>query len=322
MKTRLIPAVVLTLGAAATALTACSVDSAPADSGSEAGTVTVGTLRAQPHLYTPSFYEDFSDDIDFEIVLFDTSTDIKNAIVSGSIDFGVTGAASVVSGVAQGEGVTIVASSADGGTRIVAAEHVGSVEDLAGATIGYPMGATQEILLKRTLEANGIDPAEDVELVNLPFSDMAGALSSGQVDAFISAEVGPSIAIEAGAHELLSAYDTPILRTNIVLATSTSLIGSDPELVQAVVDTHIAATDHMAANTDEWADGLVADYSLDASVVATAIENIWPRWQLDDEWLAGLDAMNTEMLEFGQISQAADPEALVTTTFVDAAAGS
>ncbi|GMA33024.1 ABC transporter substrate-binding protein [Litorihabitans aurantiacus] len=301
-------------------LSSCSVDGGTTSAADdEPGSLTVGTLRAQPHLYTPHFYQQFAPEgTDVEIVLFDTSTDIKNAVVSGSIDVGVTGAASVIAGVSQGEGVTIVASSADGGTRIVADPAIATVEDLRGATVGYPMGATQEILLKRTLEAQGLDPESDVELVNLPFSDMAAALGSGQVDAFISAEVGPSIAIDAGAHELVSAYDTPIQRTNIVLAVATDLVESDPERVQEIVDMHVAATELMADDPQVWADGLVETFSLEPSVVATAIENIWPRWELDADWVAGLQAMNEEMAAFGQTSQEADPEALVDTTFVDA----
>ena len=323
MKRRTITAALSTLTLGIIVAGCGSIDES-ASAGTESETesnhaaVTVGTLRAQPHLYTPHFYEQFAPEgVEFEIVLFDTSTDIKNAVVSGSIDFGVTGAASVISGVSQGEGVTIVASSADGGTRIVASAAIADVEELTGATIGYPMGATQEILLNRTLEAQGIDPESDVDLVNLPFSDMANALSSGQVDAFISAEVGPSISLQEGAHELLSAYETPIGRTNIVLATSHDLVESDPGLVQQVVDTHAATTDFMLDNTDEWAEGLVNTFSLDQAVVDTAIENIWPRWNLDAEYVATLEAMSTEMVEFGQTAEPADTTELVTTTFAD-----
>ncbi|WP_448712775.1 ABC transporter substrate-binding protein [Microbacterium profundi] len=308
------------VAATAILLAGCSASSqADASSESSGQTVTIGTLRAQPHLFSPYFYEELGDDLDFEIVLFDSSSDIKNAIVSGSIDFGVTGAAAVITGVAEEQDVRIVAAAADGGTRIVANESITSPDDLVGAKVGYPMGATQEILLKRTLEAEGIDPATDVELVNLPFSDMATAYASGQIDAFISAEIGPSIAIEGGAHELLSAYDTAIGRTNIVLATSASLIESDPELVQSVVDTHVAAVEHMAEDTDAWASGLVDEFALDRGIVDTAIENIWPTWELDAVYLDTLRAMSEEMLEFDQISTAVDQSLLTDTSFVDAA---
>ncbi|WOF23229.1 ABC transporter substrate-binding protein [Microbacterium betulae] len=296
---------------------------APADASAEGDAITVGTLRGQPHLFSPYFYDEVAEDgLSFEIVLFDSSSDIKNAIVSGSIDFGVTGSASVVSGVAEEQDVRIVASAADGGTRIVASPDIGSVEDLVGTKVGFPLGSTQEILLKRTLEAQGVDPLSDVELVNLPFADMASAYESGQVDAFISAEIGPSIAIGGGAHELLSAYDTEIGRTNIVLATSNSLIASDPDLVQDVVDTHVAAVEHMSDDVDAWAEGLVDEFGLDETVTRTAIENTWPRWQLDDDYLATLEAMSAEMLAFDQVAAEVDPSLLVDTSFVEASAAS
>lgn len=312
--------VLAALGAATLALglTACSA--ASADSADD-GTVTIGTLRAQPHLFTPFFYEDFAPEgVEFEVVLFDTSSDIKNAIVSGSVDFGVTGAASVITGVSQQQDVTIVASSADGGTRIVASPEIETPEDLVGAKVGYPMGATQEILLKETLESLGIDPAQDVELVNLPFAEMANAYSSGQIDAFISAEVGPSIAIQEDAHELTSPYETGIGRTNIVLATTASLAEENPDLVQDVVDTHVAATEHMAGNTGEWADRMVEEFALERPVIETAIENTWPRWEIDADYEKTLQAMNDEMVAFDQVSDPADTEALTDTTFVDAVA--
>ncbi|MFJ4998669.1 ABC transporter substrate-binding protein [Microbacterium sp. NPDC088619] len=314
---------VASLAAAALVLTGCSAASSSADSESGDGggqSVTIGTLRAQPHLFSPFFYEEVAEEgVDVEIVLFDTSSDIKNAIVSGSVDFGVTGAASVIAGVAEKQDVRIVASAADGGTRIVATEDIETPDDLTGAKVGFPMGATQEILLKRTLEAQGIDPASDVELVNLPFADMATAFASGQIDAFISAEVGPSIAIEGGAHELMSAYDTPIGQTNIVLATSNSLIESDPELVQSVVDTHIAAVEHMADDTAAWADGLVEEFALDPAIVDLAIKNIWPRWDLDTDYLSTLAAMSEEMLAFDQVSAEVDQDLLTDVSFVETA---
>lgn len=313
------PAFAALATAAALVLTGCTSDSPSADSGSDGQTVTIGTLRAQPHLFTPFFYEEVADeDIDVEIVLFDTSSDIKNAIVSGSVDFGVTGAASVIAGVAEHQDVRIVASAADGGTRIVASEGIDTPEDLVGTKVGFPMGATQEILLKRTLEANGIDPATDVELVNLPFSDMAAAFASGQIDAFISAEVAPSIAIEGGGHDLMSAYETPIGETNIVLATSNTLISDNPDLVQRVVDTHIAATEHMTEDREAWADGLTKEFALEPAIVNLAIENIWPRWDLDDDYLSTLAAMSDEMLSFDQISAEADQGLLTDDSFVEA----
>lgn len=311
---------ILTL-AALTAAGGCSTDSAGA--GEPDGTdeaVTVGTLKGQPHLFAPFLYDDLAPEgMQVEVVQFDTSPDIKNAVVSGTIDFGVTGVPSALSGVAAGQDVVVVAAAADGGSNIVGTPEVTSVEDLAGRTVGYPQGASQEILLRLTLEQHGVD-IDDLELVNLPFSDMANALASGQIDAFSSAELGPSIAMQDGAHQIVSPYDTPVGKVNIGLVTTRRLIEADPELVQAVVDTHIRATDQMVAAPAEWSAAVVEQFGLDRAVVDTAIENIWPRWSLDAGYQAQVEALAEQMDALGYLDGSPRAEEVVDPTFVDASA--
>ena len=304
------------------ALAACSPDSAgAASSGDDGGTtvVTVGTLKGQPHLYAPFLYEGLAPEgVEFEVVQFDTSPDIKNAVVSGNIDFGVAGIPSAVSGTAAGQDVVVVAAAADGGSGIIGREGLDGVEQLAGLTVGYPQGSSQEILLRLTLDAAGMDADEDLELVNLPFSDMAAALAAGRIDAFASAELGPSTALQAGAVEVTSPYDTPVGRVNIGLYTTGALIEEDPELVQQVVDTHVRATEQMAADPQAWADGVVAEFGIDQAVVETATENIWPRWEIDAEYEGQVAALVEQMTALQQIDGDVDVSALLDTTFVEA----
>ncbi len=302
-------------------LAACSPDSAGAAGSGDDGTtvVTVGTLKGQPHLYAPFLYADAAPEgVEFEVVQFDTSPDIKNAVVSGSIDFGVAGVPSAVSGAAAGQDVVVVAAAADGGSGITGRVGLEGVESLAGLTVGYPQGSSQEILLRLTLEAAGMDADEDLELVNLPFSDMAGALEAGRIDAFASAELGPSTALQAGAVEVASPYDTPVGRVNIGLYTTGALIEEDPELVQQVVDAHVAATEQMAADPQAWADGVVAEFGIDQAVVDTAVQNIWPRWEIDAEYRSQVEALVEQMAALKQIDGEVDVETLLDTTFVDA----
>ncbi|MCI2237105.1 NrtA/SsuA/CpmA family ABC transporter substrate-binding protein [Paenibacillus sp. TRM 82003] len=299
-------------------VSACAAPTSTTGAAQEEGTVTVGTLRGQPHLYTPYFYEEFAPEgTDVEVVLFDSSTDIKNAVVSGAVDFGVAGAPSALAGVAAGQQVRVIASSADGGTGIVATPEVQSPEDLRGKRIGYPRGASQEILLKLALREQGIDPDADVELVNLPFSDMADAMATGQIDAFSSAELGPSIAKQAGAHDVLSPYESPVAKVNIVLMTAQGTIEDDPATVQDVVDAHIQATEHIEADRQDWVDGVVDTFGIDRAVVETSTQNIWPRWDLPQEYRDQVSALADEMVAFDQLPSQPDREAIFDTTFVD-----
>ncbi|MDT0264829.1 ABC transporter substrate-binding protein [Streptomyces sp. DSM 44915] len=306
------------LGLALTAaLTGCGTSNG-ADGGSS-DTVTIGTLRSQPHLYQPYFMERFAEEgVSYEVTTFDNSPDIKNALSSGAIDFAVLGAPSMLAGSAAGEDVRIIGSAANGGSGFVGTPEISGPEALAGARIGYPAGSSQEILLKLTLEAHGIDPDEDVELVNLAYPDMAPAYESGQVDAFLSAETGVSIALEAGAHEIASPYETPIGGVNIVFGTRAELIEDNPELVQSVTDSFIQAIGLMNEDPDTWVDGVVETFGLDAAVTARSVQNITPRYALDEAYLTELGAQAEQMVVFDQISGEPDLDTLIDPTFVEA----
>lgn len=316
--------IALTLATASLAIgvTGCAATSAGDAQPDTAGgtTVTIGTLKGQPHLYHPYFYEQFAPEgVTVEVVAFDTSPDVKNAVVSGAVDFGVTGVPSAVAGISQGEDIKIIGSAADGGSGFVGNSSIKTVDDLVGKKVGFPQGASQEILLRLTLENAGVD-IDDLQLVNLPFSDMANALASESIDAFLSAELAPSIAQLAGAHVIASPYETRVGKVNIGLITTQALIESDPDLVQSVVDTHVETTDHMLANTDLWAEGAVETFGLDADVVEKAITNISLRYDLSTEYQEQVTALTEEMAVLKTITSEPTVDELFDTTFIDAAA--
>ncbi len=197
--------------------------------------IKVGTLR-QPHLFAPAFYPKFLPaNVTMETVLFANSTEIKTAVVTGSVDFAVTGITAALEGAAQDEPFRVLASAADGASAIVAKadKNIKTVADLRGKKIGYVAGSAQDILLRLTLRDAGLDASKDVELVKVGFADMANALDRGDIDAFSGAETGPSDALTRGSAVLVvHPYDTKMKKINIVFGTSQSVIDKDPELVR------------------------------------------------------------------------------------------
>ncbi|MFC9894762.1 ABC transporter substrate-binding protein [Nocardia sp. NPDC127579] len=301
--TALLTAALLVLG-----LTACI---ATPDSAASGATIRIGTLRGQPHLYAPYFMQRFAPDDKFEIVLFNSSPDIKNALASGAVDFGVLGAPSTLSAIAAGQRLKIVASAADGGSGFVGRPEITDVAALRGKKIGFPAGSSQEIALRLTLGAHGLDPETDVELVNLEYSDMVNAYTSGRIDAFLSAETGVSIALRSGAHRIVSPYDTPIGAVNIVFATREQLIEQDRDRVRRTVDSFVKAIGHMRGDRAAWAQGLVDTFGVDRAVTETAIDNVTLRYALDEEYRRRVGALAAQMVAFDQLAQAPD----MTTVF-------
>ncbi|MGY1841866.1 MULTISPECIES: ABC transporter substrate-binding protein [unclassified Modestobacter] len=302
-------------------LAACGSDAADADSGSAGGetqTVTIGTLRGQPHFYAPFLYADHAvDGVEFEVVVLDSTPSLSDALASGNVDFAVTGVTSTISSIAQDRDLKIVASAADGGWGFLGNGDIDTVADLVGKRVGYVQGSAPEVAMRLILAENDIDPSS-LELVSVPPPEMSSALASGSIDAFFGVEIGVSLAEAAGAAEISDPYATPIGRVNIGLATSGQLIEDDPELVQKVVDTHAATTEYMAGDVEEWLPGMVAEFGGDQEVLESALENFWLRADLSDEYLEQVDALSAEMAGLGLIDEAPAATDIVDTQFAPA----
>ena len=281
--------------------------------------IKVGTLR-QPHLFAPAFYEKFLPaNVKMETVLFANSTEIKTAVVTGSVDFAVTGITAALEGAAQDEPFRVLASAADGASAIVAKTGKGikTVADLKGKKIGYVVGSAQDILLRLTLRDAGLDADKDVELVKVAFSDMANALDRGDIDAFSGAETGPSDALTRGIADLVvHPYATKMKMINIVFGSSQATIDKDPELVRTMVDVHAKATDYMKAHPDEWAAGVVKAYNFPAQSLALALKNIELRWAVDDAYIAQTRVLGEQLELLKQIKKQPDYKAFFNTDFV------
>ncbi|TFB76278.1 transporter substrate-binding domain-containing protein [Cryobacterium glaciale] len=297
----------------------CSATTTDIAGSADSVTVKVGTLRGQPHFYHPFLYENEAPEgVTFEVVTLDTTPALSDALVSGAIDFAITGVTPTISSIAQGRDLKVIASAADGGSGFVGGEDIQSLDDLVGKNVGYIAGSAQEVALRLTLDAAGIDPA-DLNLMVVPVPDMAGAFASGSVDAFFGVEIGASIALQNGGHLIADAYDTPIGKVNIGLATTGALIESDPELVQKVVDTHIKTVAYMVDNQDIWLTEMVNTFGGDEEIFTSALENFWMRSDLSEEYQGQLVELATQMQWLGLIEVAPDASDIVDTTFVDAA---
>ncbi|GGL32601.1 ABC transporter substrate-binding protein [Nocardia jinanensis] len=290
----------------------------PDSVGGDSGAIRIGTLRGQPHLYAPYFMQRFAPEhTTYEIVLFENSPDIKNALASGAIDMGVLGAPAMLSGIAAEQDVQIIASAADGGSGFVGSPQIRTPEELRGKRIGFPAGSSQEIALKLTLRAHGLDPDTDVQLVNLAYSDMASAYTAGRVDAFLSAEMGVSIARQAGAHQIVSPYETPIGATNIILGGNGRFLGEHPDRARDTVQTFARAIDFMKSDRAAWAAGLVETFGLDRAVTDIAIDNVRLRWELDDEYRQRVAELARQMVDFDQLPAAPDMSKVFRTEFLE-----
>lgn len=301
---------------AALVLSGCAADSGGAEGAAETETVKIGTLRGQPHFYQPFLYADHAvDGVEFEVVTLDTTPALSDALVSGSIDFAITGVTPTISSISQNRDLRIVASAADGGSGFIGNGET-SLQELEGSQIGIVQGSAQEVALRLLIDDAGMAP-EDFELTPIPVPEMASAFASGDIDAFMGVEIGVSIAKANGGTEVVDPYSTAIGRVNIGLVTTGELIEENPELVQRVVDTHAATTTYMADNIQEWLPGMVEEFGGDEEVFTSALENFWLRSDLSDEYVGQLEALAGAMASIGLITTTPDADDIVDTAFAD-----
>jgi NitT/TauT family transport system substrate-binding protein len=286
---------------------------------SGARVLRVGMLRISPHLMAPRFYARFAPPgLAIETLAFNNSTEIKTAVVTGSVDFAVTGVTAALQGAARGEPFVVLAAAADGASAIVARrDHgIGSLEQLAGKRVGYVPGSAQDVLLRLSLRARGLRADEDVRLVKVGFGDMPNALERGDIEAFTGAETGPSVALLRGrSHVVLHPYDTPMGKINIVFGTRRALLESEPELCRSMVLTHARATDHLDQNRAEWARATSKAWGAKLEAVQLAIENITLRWRLDDAYVAQARVLGEQLEQLRQIKRQPEYDGFIARAF-------
>src|SRR5262245_24796293 len=167
-------------------------------------TIKVGALKLI-HSITPHFYEKFAP-AGYKIVVvpFESPTDGKNAVITGSVDFGTFGIAAATLGAAAGEPLVIFAAQCNRGMAVVAgaSSDIKSIKDLKGKKVAIWPGSTQEVVILERLKAEGMS-IKDIQNIRLPFGDMAPALARGDVDAYVGAEPGPGISLANGVGKIV-----------------------------------------------------------------------------------------------------------------------
>lgn len=283
--------------------------------------IKVGTLKLI-HAITPHFYQQFAPPgYKIEVIPFESPTDGKNAVVTGTVDFGTFGIAAAMLGAAAGEPVVIFAPQCNGGMAVVAGakSSISSIKDLKGKKVAIWPGSTQEVVILERLKAEGMS-IKDIQPIRLPFSDMAPALARGDVDAYVGAEPGPGISLANGVGKIVEyPYSTAIGSLNMVWATRQEMIDKNPELVKVMMEMHRKATDFAMANRAEMVKMTMQKLGQQQKSIELAAPNVQLTWKIDDEFIKRAKAYGQLMLEKKQIRELPNFDKFITAKFMPAA---
>jgi NitT/TauT family transport system substrate-binding protein len=283
--------------------------------------IKVGTLKLI-HGITPYFYEKFAPPgYKIEVIPFESPTDGKNAVVTGSVDFGTFGFAAATLGAAAGEPLVVFAAQCNRGMAVVAGakSNISSIKDLKGKKVAIWPGSTQEVVILERLKAEGMS-IKDIQPIRLPFSDMASALARGDIDAYVGAEPGPGISLANGTGKIVEyPYSTSIGSLNMVWGVSQQTIDKNPELVKVMMEMHRKATEYAMSNNEAKIEMAMQKLGQQRKSIELAAPNVELTWKIDDEFIKHAKAYAQLMLEKKQIRQLPDFSKFINVQFMPGA---
>lgn len=281
--------------------------------------VPIGTWKTAQTIQ-PFFYDRFLPaGMTSRVFTFTNPADQKAALLAGSLEMCGTTLAHAIHSAAMGQPVVVVAALCNKSSALVVGKEgpIQSEADLKGKTIGYVPGTMHEILLRETLTRNGISPQRDVRLVRVDFFDMGTALARGSIDAFLSGEPFPALAVTQGYGRILvyPYYGDSVGTINAGMMVRRASIEAHPERVAALVLAHARATRHLNDHPDEWLQR-ASSFGTPIAVLEAAAANMELAWEMDERFVAQAKALGGRMQALGLIDRQPDYEKLFDLSFV------
>jgi NitT/TauT family transport system substrate-binding protein len=277
----------------------------------------VGTLKLI-HGISAYFYDKFAPPgYTVQVIPFESPTDGKNAVLTGTVDTCIHGIAAFILGAGANEPVVIVANANNGGMAIMAGPNTGikTVKDLKGKKVAIWPGSTQEAVILERLRMEGMS-IRDIQPIRLQFSDHAAALARGDVDAYVGAEPAAGISLANGTGVLVEyPYSTPIGPLNMILSASQKQVKENPDRIKMVVDMHKKAVDYAMARQPEIVEMAVQKLGQQRRSVELAVPNVELAWKIDDVFMQRAKAYTQLMFENKQLRQPVDLDKFVTKQF-------
>ena len=285
-----------------------------------AGEIRVGTWKTAQTIQ-PFFYQRFVPHGERVTVFsFTNPADQKTALLAGSLDMCGTTLAHAIYSASMGQPVVVVAALCNKCSALVVRRnsHIRNPRDLKGKKIGYVPGTMHEVLLREVLTRNGLSPDRDVRLVRVDFFDMGMALARGEIDAFLSGEPFPTMAVVRGFGRILSYpyFEGTIGTINAGMLVRRDTIQKDPGLVLEMVIAHARATEWLKAHQDEWLKK-ASSFGTPLDILKKAAPNMELAWDMDGQFIKRVQALGRRMKALGIIKKEPDYQELIDLEFVN-----
>lgn len=234
--------------------------------------VRIGFLPSLTHpqavigLAEGTFQQALGEQFAVEAKPFNAGPSIVEALFAGELDLAYLGPSPAVNGYvkSKGEAFQVIAGAANGGVVLVVQPGltVRSPADLAGKRVATPqLGNTQDIALRHYLQSGGLKPVEQggtVRITPMAGAEMVPLFRRKELDAAWVPEPWGARLVEAGgviALDERELWPDGQFATTLLIASRTAL-QDRPQVVEAVLSTHIDLTRALAADPAATGDRL------------------------------------------------------------------
>lgn len=241
-------------------------------------TVTVGTPnKTGLHRQLLASGEASNTPYKIEWADFDSTPPLIEALRGGHVDIAAGGDTGVLTAIANGAKITILAGFVErtesGSAILVRGDSpIQSVAELQGKKVALPHFTKQHYQFAKSLEQAGV-PWDKKLILNLNTTDGLSALVNSQVDAFVVWDPNTAIAQKQHGARILQSMSKVIDTANVLYTPTTAL--EDPAKKAALEDLArriIRAQAWVNSHPDEWSEQVskLSQISLDAAQLQTS----------------------------------------------------
>ena len=265
-----------------------------------------------------SYYLTQMDDVrSVSDVSFPTGAPQATALVTGAVHVAYIGATPVITSIAQGNDLRIIAAVQVNGSSLVVpidSEYTDDPRYFEGKRIAtFPPGSIQHTLLTQWLIDNGVDISRvDIRAMNQ--GEAQTALRAGAVDAVFLPHPAPSEMIRDGIGRVIMesgcmSHD----HTCCVLVVSQSFIDAHPDIVAEILRIHIMATRFTNENLEQSAQYFASVTEKPPEVILQSV-NEW-----DGAWLFDPRIIEAHVVEYARFlyEQGLTPRPLTSDEIFD-----
>lgn len=208
--------------------------------------------------------------LDVDLTVGGSGPAVAAAVIGGSLDIGSGNSTSLATGHERGVPLVLVAPSGaysaknpSGELLVLKTSPLKAPKDLVGKTVGIGnIRAISEVAMRAWLDQNGVDN-NAVKFVEIPFSQMGGALTAGRVDAVLPEEPALSAVLANGDSRRIGLPNSAIAALWVEGGYFCTLefAKAHPDIVKNFADA-IAETDAWANKNHDATAKILAKYGL------------------------------------------------------------